>query len=319
MRTQVHKQIAAVLAILLLGAWSPILAQDKPKQDPIELAAQNPKLFIAVMVKQKGWEVPAEPMKVSDNLYFVGTKGLSVWLTKTSEGLILMNTGMPGSGPMIEASIRKLGFKPEDIKIILAGHAHIDHVGGHAYMKKLTGAQVVMLDSAVDLMESGGKNDFNYAGVAEFTYEPVKVDRVIRDGDTVRLGDVILTAVHTPGHTIGSTTWLMNLTDGGKTYKIIFPDGAGFNPGYRLAVNPSYPGIGDDYRRTFAILEMQKPDIWLFAHTDALNMDDKRARTPTEGIQAWVDPEGFRKWVVNGRALFEAQVDKEVSAQAKAK
>jgi metallo-beta-lactamase class B len=132
MRRQVHKRIAAVLTVLLLGAWSQISAQDKPAQDPMELAAQNPKLFLAVMEKKFGWEVPAEPMKVSSNLYFVGTKGLSVWLIKTSEGLILMNTAMPGSGPMIEASIRKLGFKPEDIKIMLAGHAHIDHVGGHS-------------------------------------------------------------------------------------------------------------------------------------------------------------------------------------------
>jgi metallo-beta-lactamase class B len=282
----------------------------------MEVAAQNPKLFLAFMEKKYGWEIPADPMKVGGPLYFVGTKGLSVWLITTSEGLILMNTGMPGSGPMIEASIRKLGFKPEDIKIMLAGHAHIDHVGGHAYMKKLTHAQVVMLDSAVDLLESGGKNDFNYAGFPEFTYEPVKVDRVIRDGDTVRLGDVMLTAIYTPGHTRGSTTRLMNVTDGGKAYKVIFPDGAGFNPGYRLAVNPSYPGIGDDYRRTFFLLEMQRPDIWLFAHTDALNLDEKRVRTPSEGIQAWVNPEGYRKWVVSSRAAFEAEVDKEMSVTA---
>ena len=101
MTTQVHKRIAAILAVLLLGAWSQTSAQDKPAQDPMEVAAQNPKLFLAFMEKQFGWEVPTEPMKVGGPIYFVGTKGLSVWLITTSEGLILLNTGMPGSGPMI--------------------------------------------------------------------------------------------------------------------------------------------------------------------------------------------------------------------------
>ena len=316
MKRQRHARIVAVAVLVVLGLGSELLAQNKPTQDQWELAAKNPRLFLETMVKQFGWTEPAEPMKVGGSLYFGGTKGLSVWLITTSEGLILMNTAMPGSGPMIEASIRKLRFKPEDIKIMLTGHAHTDHVGGHAYMKKLTGAQVVMMDSAVDLLESGGKTDFMYGNVPEMAFEPVKVDRVIRDGDTVRLGDVILTALSTPGHTRGSTTWLMNITYGGKTYRVIFPDGAGFNPGYRVAVNPSYPGIGDDYRRTFYILEMQKPDIWLFLHTDALNLDEKRARSATEGIQAWVDPEGYRKWVVSARAAFEALVDREMSASA---
>ena len=182
------------------------------------------------MVKQFGWTEPAEPMKVVGPIYFVGTKGLSVWLITTSQGHILLNTGMPSSGPMVEASIRKLGFKPDDIKFILTCHAHIDHVGGHTYLKNLSGAQVAMMKSGVDLLRSGGKNDFMYGNVPEFGFEPVKVDRVIRDGDTVRLGDVILTAIHTPGHTQGSTTWITNVTEGGKIYQGVFPDGSVSTP-----------------------------------------------------------------------------------------
>jgi len=173
-----------------------------------------------------------------------------------------------------------------------------------------------MMDSGVDLLQSGGKNDFIYGAVPEFSFEPVKVDRMIRNGDTVRLGDVILTAIHTPGHTQGSTTWITSATEGGKVYQVVFPDGSGVNPGYRLVTDPSYPGIGDDYRRTLHTLEMLKPDIWLSAHTVDYGFEGKRARAVSEGVKAWVDPEGYRKWVVSQRQAFEARVDREMSVPA---
>ena len=317
MRKNIDIRIFAFTAVLLFGVASQVLAQDQPTQDPMELAAKNPKLFLATMVKQFGWVEPVEPMKVAGPIYFVGTKGLSVWLITTSEGHILLNTGMPGSGPMIEASIRKLGFKPEDIKFMLTCHAHVDHVGGHAYLQKLSGAQVVMLDKEVDLLQSGGKDDFNYGDVPEFSFEPVTVDRVIRDGDTVKLGDITLKAIHTPGHTRGSTTWVTDVTEGGKSYNVVFPDGTSANPGYRVAKDPSYPDIGDDFRHTFQVLEMLKPDIWLSPHTDTLNLEARRARTVKEGANAWVDPEGYRKWVVSQHEKFEATVKKEMGAAAK--
>lgn len=153
-----------------------------------------------------------------------------------------------------------------------------------------------------------------YATVPEFSFEPVKADRVIRDGDAVRLGDVILTAIHTPGHTRGSTTWITSVTEGGKVYQVVFPDGSGVNPGYRLVKDPSYPGIGDDYRRTLHTLEMLKPDIWLSPHTVDCNFHGKRTRAVSEGVRAWVDPEGYRKWAVSQRRGFEDIVDKEMSA-----
>ena len=128
-----------------------------------------------------------------------------MWLITGSEGDVLLNTGMPESGPMIEASIRKLGFDPKRIKWLLAGHSHVDHVGGHGYIKKLTGAKVAVAEKEVGLLESGGKGQFNYDGVPGFGYEPVKVDRALRDGDVVTLGDIALTAHLTPGRgTIGT-------------------------------------------------------------------------------------------------------------------
>ncbi len=277
-----------------------------------EQLANDNNLFISLAKKVLKWEEPAEPVRIVGPIYFVGTKGLGVFLFTTSEGHVLMNTGMPSSGPMIVDSIRKLGFKPEDIKLMINGHAHIDHAGAFAFMKKLTGAQLAVMKDDVAAMESGDKDDFKYAN--DFAYEGVKVDRVLRDGDQIRMGDVLLTAYHTPGHTRGATTWIANLVVDGKAYIVAFPDGAGFNPGYRVAKDPSYPGIEDDYRNTHHALEMIKPDIWLAQHNEYYDLEGKRKRAETEGVKAWIDPEGYRRFVAGKKRAFEDEVDEELGA-----
>ena len=159
---------------------------------------------------------------------------------------------------MIADSIRKLGFRPEDIKIMINGHAHSDHAGGFADLKKLSGAQLAVMEPDVAQMEDGGKSDFHYgADWKVMGFEGVKVDRVLRSGDTIKLGEVLLTGYNTPGHTRGSTTWVTQIVDNGKVYSVVFPDGGGFNPGYRVAgESPSYPGITNDYRETHHFHEM---------------------------------------------------------------
>jgi metallo-beta-lactamase class B len=142
------------------------------------------------------------------------------------------------------------------------------------------------MDSEVDLLQSGGSTDFNYGSIAEFQFQPVKVDRVIHDGEKVTLGDVTLTAHKTAGHTRGTTTWVTSITDSGRTYTVVFADGTSVNPGYRLVKNPSYPGIADDYRRTFHTLAALSPYIWLTPHTEPFAFDAKRARG--NGRSAWV-------------------------------
>jgi metallo-beta-lactamase class B len=298
--------------VLITAAASAPMAQTAPPDRPTEehLANDN-KLFISLAIKVFKWEEPAEPVRIAGPLYFVGTKGLGAFLFATSEGLILMNTGMPSSGPMIVESIKKLGFKPEDLKIMINGHAHIDHAGAFAYLKEQYGAGLAVMKDDVPAMESGDREDFKYAN--DFVYPGVKVDRILRDGDTIRLGEVLLTAYHTPGHTRGATTWVTTITDAGNAYEVVFPDGAGFNPGYRLATsNPSYPGIADDYRRTHHTLEMLKPDIWLAQHNEYYDLEGKRKRAETEGMSAWVDPEGYRRWVAGKKRAFEDQIDKEM-------
>ncbi|MGY3451528.1 subclass B3 metallo-beta-lactamase [Bradyrhizobium sp. USDA 4353] len=304
---------AIIASALLLALACPAAAQTLPPNLPSkeQLASDN-KLFISLAKKIFKWEEPAEPVRIVGPIYFVGTKGLGAFLITTSEGHILMNTGMPSSGPGIVDSIRKLGFKPEDIKLMINGHAHIDHAGAFAFMKKLTGAQLAIMRDDVAAIESGDRDDFKYAN--DLAYEGVKVDRVLRDGNQIRMGDVLLTAYHTPGHTRGSTTWIANLVVDGKAYLVAFPDGAGVNPGYRLAKDPSYPGIETDYRNTHHALEMIKPDIWLAQHNEYYDFEGKRKRAETEGVNAWIDPEGYRRFIAGKKRAFEDEVDEELGA-----
>jgi metallo-beta-lactamase class B len=117
----------------------------------------------------------------------------------------------------------------------------------------------------------------------------------------------------------GGTTWVTNVADNGKIYNVVFPDGTSINPGYRVAKDPSYPGIENNFRNTLHTLEMLKPDIWLSSHTDFFNFEEKRKRAASEGVNAWVDPEGYRLRIAGEREKFEAEINKELGVTNKTK
>ncbi|TDW44288.1 metallo-beta-lactamase class B [Flavobacterium sp. 270] len=279
--------------------------------------AKNPVMFLNLASKTLKWTEPAEPLQIAGPIYFVGTKGLGSYLISTSKGLILLYTGMPGSGPMIESSIKKLGFKPSDIKYILSGHAHSDHAGGHAYLKKISGAKTPIMSEEKELLESGGKTDFHYGKIPEFWFDPVKADKILHNGDTIKLGEIIMTAYLTPGHTKGDTTWVTDIMIDGQKYNVVFPDGTSINPGYRLVKNPSYAGIENNYRSTLNKLEMLKPDIWLSCHTDFFDFENKRNRAAAEGIKAWIDREGYQKRIAGERIKFKNELSTEMDSTDK--
>jgi metallo-beta-lactamase class B len=289
------------LSILAMAFSGAVLAGPPPVQalGPAQSAkAPQPPAHLLQQVK---WTDPAEPFHVAGPIYYVGPQGLGVWLFVTKDGDILFNTGLPGSGPMIADSIRKLGFDPKDIKILIEGHAHADHVGGHAYIKKLSGAKLEVMEGDVWAIEHGGK------------FTPVKVDRVLHDGDKITLGEVTLTALHTPGHTKGATTYVTTVEDGGKSYLVVFPDGGGINPGYRLIKQPTYPGIAGDYRETLKRLAGLKPDIWLAAHAEFFGLYEKEALAKTEGVEAWVDPDGYRSFIALQQRVFDEEIARETA------
>jgi metallo-beta-lactamase class B len=320
----VNKVIQAKVSLLaiigVLGLSGTGSAQDAPGNMPTrEQLANDNKLFLSLAIKTLKWEEPAEPLQIGGPLYFVGTRGLGVFVFKTSEGLVLMNTGMPNSGRMIVESFRKLGFRVEDIRLMINGHAHSDHAGAFAYLKKLAPrAQLAVMGADVQAMEDGGRSDFHYGNDwTTMGFPPVKVDRVLSDGERIRMGEVVLTALNTPGHTRGATTWLADVVIDGKPYLIVFPDGAGFNPGYRIARNPSYPGINEDYRRTHHKLEMLNPDIWLAQHNEYYDLAGKAQRAKTQGLKAWMDREGYRQFIASKKRAFEDECDRELGVVPK--
>ena len=251
---------------------------------------------------------PFPPFRIAGNLYYVGSKALANYLITTPQGHILINSDMEENVPLLQASVEKLGFKFTDIKILLISHAHWDHNAASATVKKLTGAKYMVMDADVEVVESGGKTDFHYGTVPSSLYPPTKVDRVLHDGDEVKLGDTVLVAHLTPGHTKGCTTWTMRVQEAGRTYNVVIIGSPNVNEGYRLVDNAAYPRIADDYERMFRVLKSLPCDIFLGAHGAYFDLDGKYARLKERGVAAFIDPEGCKKYVADKELAFRAQL-----------
>ena len=240
---------------------------------------------------------PFPAHRVIGNVFFVGSKDLGIYLITTSQGHILINAGLEASVPMIQASIESLGFRLKDVKILLISHAHFDHDAGAARIKELTGAQYMVMDADVPVVESGGKEDFFYGKSADKLYPPAKVDRVLHDGDRVKLGDTVLTAHLTPGHTRGCTTWTMEVRDGAKSHDVVIVGSPNVNPGYKLVSNQAYPQIATDYEKTFRVLRSLHCDVFLGAHGSYYRMETKYQKIKDGGANPFIDPEGYRDYI----------------------
>jgi metallo-beta-lactamase class B len=244
-------------------------------------------------------------------LYYVGSRGLASYLITTPEGHILINSSLEGSVPLIEASITKLGFQLSDVKILLVSHAHWDHNAGSAALKERTGAKYMVMEPDVPVTEDGGKSDFFYGDSPESLYPPTKVDRVLYDGDQVKLGGAVLTAHLTAGHTKGCTTWTMKVSEGGKTYDAVIVGSPNVNAGFRLVNNAKYPRIAEDYSRTFEVLKSLHCDILLGAHGDYYGLERKFRRYASEGPAVFIDPEGYRAYVAERENAFRQEWDRQ--------
>ena len=277
-----------------------------------EPALPPPPTAVAIRDLFAPWKAPVPPRHLVDNLYYVGAAGVSSYLITTPEGHILIDTGFEETTPLILHGVEQLGFKPADIKFILSSHAHIDHVGGHALMKKLTGARVIASAADAAVMESGGEKDFITWPREMMRYTPVHVDRIISDGEQVRLGKTTLTAHLTPGHTRGATTWTMEVSDAGKSYHVVFFSSATINAGTRLLGNARYPEIATDLENTFARLKKLPCDIFLAPHGGQFAMAEKVARLDRgEGVAALVDPAGWQKLLAGAEQAYRDQLAQE--------
>ena len=264
------------------------------------------------------WTQPFPPHHIAGNVYYVGSKGLASYLITTSDGNILINSSLESSVPLIRDSIEKLGFRFEDTKILLISHAHWDHSAGSAQIKKLTGAKYMVMKEDVDVVESGGKTDFQYGNTPSSLFPATKVDRELHDGDHVELGGTVLTAKLTPGHTKGCTTWTLKATENGRTYDVVIVGSPNVNEGYKLVNNPTYPRIASDYERTFQVLRSLPCDIFLGAHGSYYGMQSKFAKMKAGDRNAFVDPDGYKNYVAEREQAFRAELRKQTQTANRA-
>jgi len=266
-------------------------------------AAQN-KPVAASTSDQAG---PFKPFRIISNIYYVGTSDVTSYLIVTPNGHILLDTGYEESAPIIKANIAELGFKLSDIKIMLSSHAHFDHVGGHADMKRETGARVFASAGDTPVLESGGTKTFFQIG----SFKPVKVDHVLNDGSRVTLGDTTLVAHVTPGHTAGNTAWTTTVTENGKQYRVVFVSSMSINPGVHMVNFAPWPDIADAYAKSFQALRALPCDIFLGPHAGFFNLQEKAARMDKAGTNPFVDTNGYKNYIARFERLYNEQLKQE--------
>jgi len=245
--------------------------------------------------------VPFPPFHFVGNIYYVGTKELSSFLIVTPAGNILLDSGMEQTVPLVRASIERLGFTFADTKILINSHAHFDHAGGDRDVRDATGAQVmVMAEDAEEVRH--GHPEFPLG------WKACPVDRMLKDGDTVSLGGVTLTAHLTPGHTKGCTTWTTRARENGKSYDVVLLGGFTINEGVKLLGTPEYPNMADDFARTFRILKSLPCDVFGAQHSYFFDMEPKVTRLKAGGANPFVDPAGYRVTVADAEAAYLKQL-----------
>ena len=257
------------------------------------------------------WRQPFPPFKLIGNIYWVGTSDLSTYLITTDAGHILINTGFEDTVPQIVEGVEKLGFKMSDVRMLTATHAHGDHVAGLAELKRLTGAQMLMSEADAVLLEDGGVSDFRFGDPRNPSFKAVKVDRRLKDRDTIALGGVTVTAHHHPGHTKGATSFTLTVHEGGRDYRVVIANMGSINPGVTVSGMPKYPGIGDDYARTFKAQKDMQIDIWLASHASQFKLHEKYKPGDAFNPERFVDPQGFKAAVEDLEKTYREQLAKE--------
>jgi metallo-beta-lactamase class B len=242
------------------------------------------------------WHREFPSFKIAGNLYYVGTADLAVYLITTPQGNILINSDFEQDVPLIRKSIEQLGFKYGDTKVILISHAHGDHDAATGLIKKETGAKLMVMDADVPEEESTAPGR-----------PGAHVDRILHDHDTVELGGSKLVAHLTPGHTKGCTTWTMQVSDGARTLNVVIVGSPNVNPGYILVGNKNYPGIADDYVKTFVVLKSLPCDVFLGAHGAYFGLKAKHETMKAGGANPFIDPDGYKAYIAERDDTFRKE------------
>jgi metallo-beta-lactamase class B len=257
------------------------------------------------------WTRAFPPFRIAGNLYYVGSEELAAFLITTPQGNILINSNLTSSPAQIRQSVEKLGFRWSDTRILLISHAHSDHAAGSAAILKQTGAKYEVMDGDIPAIQSGGRSDFALGGDKQYWYPPAHVDRILHDGDTVSLGGTVLTAHKTAGHTKGTVTWTMDVTEAGKPLHVVIVGSPNVLSSYRLVNNKAYPQIADDFRHQFEVLKSLPCDIFLGAHASYFGLKEKYARLQSGDKNAFLDPAGYQRFVAEKQHDFESILRKQ--------
>jgi metallo-beta-lactamase class B len=278
----------------------------------LALAAFLPAAHASLCTAQPDLNKPQTPFRIIGDIYYVGANDVTSYLIVTPKGSILLDGGFAETLPQVRANIATLGFKLEDVKILLTSQAHCDHVGDMVELKRLTHATLEASAADAKLMADGGKDDYGF--YERFMYTPVQVDRTLADGDQVELGGVSLTAHLTPGHTKGCTTWTMKVEEGGKPYDVVFLCGVTV-PGYKLVDNAGYPNIVSDYEHSFAVLKSLPCDVFLGAHGAYFGLQGKLAKLRAEPTSdPFIDPVGYHRYLDDSARDFHILLAKQQKA-----
>jgi len=234
------------------------------------------------------------PHRIAGNLYYVGSRDISSYLVTTPKGHIVINSGFEETVPLIRASVEGLGFRMSDVRVLLASHAHSDHVAGHARLQEMTQAKVWVMQGDDGVVRSGGKGQYLYS---DSRWPACPVHRVLQDKDRVELGGAVLTGRRTAGHTRGCTTWTLQVKDGDQTLNAVIVGSPNVNPGYQLVGNRDYEEIASDYASGFAILKTLKCDLFLGAHGKYYGLREKFPRLKDGTANPFIDPDGYRAYI----------------------
>ncbi len=251
----------------------------------------------------RDWNRPVPPFRIMGHLYYVGVAQVTSLLITTNKGHILIDGAFAESAPLILGNVSKLGFRPEDIKILLSTHAHQDHAGGLAEIKAKTKARLYAGAEDAPALARGGLQDFAFGD--KLPFPPVAADVLVKDGDEVTLGDIVVRAIATPGHTRGCISWTFTLRENGKSLRVIMIGGMSA-PDYQLVNNPKYPQIATDFATTFQKLQALECDIFLEGHGFNFGLEEKAS-----GKRSFVDREGYRASIAKAEKAFRAQLQEQ--------
>jgi metallo-beta-lactamase class B len=267
---------------------------------------------VNVPIANPEWTQPFPAFRIVGNTYYVGTYDLACYLIDTGAGLVLVNTGVPGSYPLIKASIESLGFRTSDIKVLTTTHGHFDHVGDlAAFQKDAPGAKTYVNERDAPVLESGGNIDYRRPEGRGIIYDPIRVDVRTKPGDHVRLGNTDMTVLQAYGHTPGANSFSYQVTDAGKTYNVMIVNMNGINAGVKLLGSPGYPTIVEDFKNTLAAQATYTPDIWLSSHAAQFNLHQVYKPGDAYDPSRFGNLAAYRGKIAGYQAAYEKQLAEE--------